>query len=231
MQLSNRLRALASFIDKGDKVADIGTDHGFVPNFIVQNNLTDFCIASDISKNSLIKSIELTNELKNENKIVNRVGAGLKVLKKDEVDDVIIAGMGGLLMIEIIKEDFEKVKNLKKLILQPMQAQSELRKYLYENGFEISDEKIIYEDKKYFEIIVAEYTGKLKEIDHIFYEIPYYPYIRKDNIIKDYLNNRIQYSKVIYNNLNKSNDIEKMKEKIQEYKIFIERCEVLFNEI
>ena len=231
MQLSNRLEALAGFIDKGDKVADIGTDHGFVPNFIVEKGISDFCIASDISENSLKKSIELTRELKNEDKIVNRTGPGLSILRKNEVDDVIIAGMGGLLISEILEDDFEVVKNLKKLILQPMQAQKELRKYLYEKGYEITDEKIIFEDRKYFEIIVAKYTGIKKNIDKIYYEIPYMPYIRRDSVIKDYLTNRIEYSTMILDNLNKSSEKKKVEKKIKELEEFISKCGVLLSEI
>ena len=231
MQISKRLNEIISFIEKEDKVADIGTDHGFVPNFIVNEKISSYVVSSDISENSLKKSIELTKEYSNEDKIFNRVGAGLSVLNKNEVDTVIIAGMGGILISEIIEEDFEIARNLKKLILQPMQAQRDIRIYLYSKGFSIVDEKIIYEDRKYFEIIVTKYTGNSKISDEIFYEIPEMPYKRKDKIIYDYLENRISYNEMLLNNLKKSSDLDKVEDKIKETENFVNKCKELLNGI
>ena len=229
MQLSKRLNGIVSFIEKKDKVADIGTDHGFVPTFLVNNNISDYVVSSDISENSLLKSIELTKEYSNEDKIINRVGPGLEVLSVGEVDTAIIAGMGGLLISDIIKDSFEISKNLKKLILQPMQAQSELRKFLYKNGFKITDEMIVFEEKKYFEIIETHYVGQCSISDEIFYEIPEIPYKRKDEIVKNYLENRINYTGYIIDNLNKSKDRGKVLLKINELEIFIKKCRELLN--
>lgn len=231
MEISKRLETIASFVDIGDKTADIGTDHGFVPNFLIQKGISDFVIASDISESSLNKSMEFTKEMKNEDKIVSRVGSGLSVLKKGEVNTAIIAGMGGLLMEEIIKSDWDIAINLDKIILQPMQAMSEIRKFLYENKFEIIDEKIIYEDKKFFEIILTKYSGEVQKIDEIFYEIPKMPYLRQDKIIYDYLKNRIEYNSMILKSLEKSKDLKKVEAKIKKVSKFIQKCEELLNEI
>lgn len=230
MQISNRLNKIISFIEKEDKVADIGTDHGFVPNFIVNENISNYVISSDISENSLKKSIELTLEYNNCDKIQNRVGPGLKVLEASEVDVAIIAGMGGLLISDIIKDSLDIAINLKKLILQPMQAKRDLRIFLYEKGFEIIDEAIIYEDKKYFEIIVTKYTGENKKIsDEIFFDIPEIPYKRKDAIMKSYLENRIEYNTLLIENLKKSSDFNKVCKKIKDLEIFVNKCKELLN--
>ena len=231
IELSKRLGTIVGFIDKNKKVADIGTDHGFVPNFIVNEEISDFVISSDISKNSLLKSVELTKEYKNEDKIINRIGPGLEVLSISEVDIAIIAGMGGLLISEIIKDSWDIAINLDKLILQPMQAKKELREFLVNNGFEIIDEKIVFEDRKYFEIIVAKYTGKNIEKENIFFEVPEIPYNRRDEIIYSYLENRIEYNKMLIDNLKKSCDLNKVDNKIKEVKIFINNCKELLNEI
>lgn len=231
IELSKRLGTIVGFIDKNKKVADIGTDHGFVPNFIVNEEISDFVISSDISKNSLLKSVELTKEYKNEDKIINRIGPGLEVLSISEVDIAIIAGMGGLLISEIIKDSWDIAINLDKLILQPMQAKKELREFLVNNGFEIIDEKIVFEDRKYFEIIVAKYTGKNIEKENIFFEVPEIPYNRKDEIIYSYLENRIEYNKMLIDNLKKSCDLNKVDNKIKEVEIFINNCKELLNEI
>ncbi len=231
IELSKRLGTIVGFIDKNKKVADIGTDHGFVPNFIVNEEISDFVISSDISKNSLLKSVELTKEYKNEDKIINRIGPGLEVLSISEVDIAIIAGMGGLLISEIIKDSWDIAINLDKLILQPMQAKKELREFLVNNGFEIIDEKIVFEDRKYFEIIVAKYTGKNIEKENIFFEVPEIPYNRRDEIIYSYLENRIEYNKMLIDNLKKSCDLNKVDNKIKEVEIFINNCKELLNEI
>lgn len=231
IELSKRLGTIVGFIDKNKKVADIGTDHGFVPNFIVNEEISDFVISSDISKNSLLKSVELTKEYKNEDKIINRIGPGLEVLSISEVDIAIIAGMGGLLISEIIKDSWDIAINLDKLILQPMQAKKELREFLVNNGFEIIDEKIVFEDRKYFEIIVAKYTGKNIEKENIFFEVPEISYNRRDEIIYSYLENRIEYNKMLIDNLKKSCDLNKVDNKIKEVEIFINNCKELLNEI
>lgn len=159
--ISKRLLSLTKYIE-GENIADIGTDHGFVPVFLRENTKIKKIIATDISKASLEKSIELA-KIKNIKDIDFRVGDGIKVLEKNEVDTIIIAGMGGILISKILEESSEIAKKVR-LILQPMQASEELRTYLCERGFEIIDEEVIFEDKRYFEIIVAKYDGKIRKL-------------------------------------------------------------------
>ncbi|CDZ75103.1 putative methyltransferase [Peptoniphilus sp. ING2-D1G] len=228
INISERLKKIAYLADKGKIVADIGTDHGIVPIFLIVENISHKVIASDISKKSLKKTIDLIKEYNLEDKVETRVGDGLKVLKSGEVDNLIIAGMGGILISELINKDMEIAKQMDKIILQPMQATEHLRKYLCEKGFEIIDESIIHEDKKFFEIIVAKYTGEINLRDDIFYKIPLICYKRKDKVLKDFLLNEIKYNKNILNELkkvSKSERIEKREEKllklIEEYERLI----------
>ncbi|MGO1579896.1 MAG: tRNA (adenine(22)-N(1))-methyltransferase [Peptoniphilaceae bacterium] len=215
MNLSNRLKKIANYVDIGSKVADIGTDHGFVPNFLVDNNISRYIVASDISKNSLSKTIELIEKTGKNKYIFPRVGNGLNILNKGEVDTIIVAGMGGELIKHILLDDIEIVKNLKKLILQPMQGSDILRKFLYEFGFNIIDESIIYEDDRYFEIIVAKYDNiENKKVDEIYYEIPEKLYIKKDKILNDYINFKILYNKNILNKLYELEADERIRQRI-----------------
>ncbi|SHH25996.1 tRNA (adenine22-N1)-methyltransferase [Anaerosphaera aminiphila DSM 21120] len=199
MDISNRLKTIAEMVDKGSKVADIGTDHGLIPNFLVNENISDFVICSDISEDSLNKSISLVKDMHNEEKVFPRVGNGLEVLSESEVDTVIIAGMGGQLISDILKKDIELVKNFKRLILQPMQGQHLLRKYLYENNFKIVNEEIIFEDNRFFEIIVAYYREDKNLVEEIFYTVPKTLYDEKAPILKEFLNNKIKYNENIIN--------------------------------
>lgn len=158
--ISKRLNKISSHI-KGNRMADIGTDHGLVPIFLIENKIVDYAIAADISKPSLQKAIDLAKEKNIE--LDARLGDGLEVLNpEDGIETVVIAGMGGVLIGEILSAS-EISKNVR-LILQPMQGAKELRKYLFENGYEIIDEDVVYEDDRYFEIIVAEYDGNIREV-------------------------------------------------------------------
>lgn len=160
--ISKRLNKISSHI-KGKRMADIGTDHGLVPIFLIENKIVDYAIAADISKPSLQKAIDLAKEKNIE--MDARLGDGMEVLNpEDGIETVVIAGMGGVLIGEILSAS-EISKNVR-LILQPMQGAKELRKYLFENGYEIIDEDVVYEDDRYFEIIVAEYDGKIREVQN-----------------------------------------------------------------
>ena len=113
-------------------------------------------IGTDISKGSLDKIIEYVKELGFEDKIDSRLGDGLEVIKPYEVDTVIISGMGGLLIRDILEKHKEISNSIIDFILQPMVAAKELRQYLIENNFEIIKEELVKEENKYYEIIHAK---------------------------------------------------------------------------
>lgn len=170
MKITKRLERVASHISKGSIVLDIGTDHGYIPVFLVEKGLSPFAIAADVNKKPLDKAKELIAENKMNDKVETRLGSGFEIIKDGEVDEVIIAGMGGVLISDLITAAGEIPKKLKKLVLQPMQAQKELRKYLLKNGYEIIEEELVKEDGRIFEIIVVEYKGQdfsdgMEEID------------------------------------------------------------------
>ena len=194
IKLSNRLKKIAELVDFGATVIDVGTDHGYVPNFLCENKISRDIIATDISKNSLEKSIELTRELGNEKYIRNILANGIV---NENRDNIIIAGLGGIQIAEIILNSIEISEVSKKLILQPMQKANILRRELNNMGFAIIDEEIIFEDDRYFEIILARYSGK-KEISE---EIDFYfskaLIEKKDKVYLDFLRER-------------KNDIEKI---------------------
>ena len=170
IKLSKRLNKIAELVDFGASVIDVGTDHGYVPNFLCENKISSDIIATDISNNSLQKSIELTKELENEKYIRNILANGIIDEKRD---NIIIAGLGGIQIAEIINNSIEIAKSANKLILQPMQKTQILRRELNNLGFKIIDEYIIYEDDRYFEIIVARFLkgvkiGTFKDEDYYF---------------------------------------------------------------
>ena len=172
MKLTNRLLKIASLVSENKRVADIGTDHGYIPVYLLNKGIIDFAILADVNKGPLENARSEVKINKLEDKVDLRLGSGIEVLKKGEVDEVIIAGMGGILISELLEANKEVAHSLDKLILQPMQAQEELRKYLLNNGYEILNECLEKEDFRLYEIMEVRYTGKNTVVeDDIYYEV------------------------------------------------------------
>ena len=158
MRLSKRIYALADAVNQGDSVADIGTDHGYVPMLLMRDGKSPRVIMSDISEGSLAKAKE-TFEIAHLSDKVDaadfRVGDGLETIEKSEVDEVIIGGLGGHTIVQILDADIEKSKSFKRLVLQPRKHSGTLRYYLYTHGWDIESETLAEEGKFACEIITA----------------------------------------------------------------------------
>lgn len=154
--LSERLQAIADLIEYGETMADIGTDHGFLPVYLIKTGKCPYTIATDISQNSLIKAENLILSEGVLNDCSARVGNGLDPIDNAEVDNVIIAGMGGILMTEILSADLNKSHSFKKFILQPRSKLYYLRKWIRDNGFTIKEETIAKEGDRFCEILLVE---------------------------------------------------------------------------
>ncbi|MCC3668005.1 MULTISPECIES: tRNA (adenine(22)-N(1))-methyltransferase [Terrisporobacter] len=198
MKLTNRLLKIASLVSENKRLADIGTDHGYIPVYLLNEGKINFAILADINKGPLENARSEVKRNKLEDKVDLRLGSGIEVLKKGEVDEVIIAGMGGILIGELLEANKEVAHSVDKLILQPMQAQEELRQYLLNNGYEILDECLEKEDFRIYEIIVAKYTGKNTHLeDNIYYEIGKKLIENKDELLVEFVENKIKK----YNNI------------------------------
>lgn len=193
MELSKRLNWIIGKLDKVEIIMDVGTDHGYIPIYLVKNNIAKKVIASDINKEPLKKAkinASLDGVL---DKIDIRLGGGLVPLKNKEANAVIIAGMGGNLIRDILENDLDKVKNLDYLILQPAQNPEVLRKYLYTSDYEILDEDICLDEGKYYEIFKIKYkAGDYISLDEIFYEISPTILNKKSSLFKSYIENKIE---------------------------------------
>ena len=158
-KISKRLSAAAQFVRSGAIVADIGTDHGYLPIFLAEQGKISKAIAADINIGPLNSAKENIKKNNLEDIIDTYLTDGLNGIEKYAPTDVVICGMGGELIARII-EDAPFVKDSKiRLVLQPMTMIKELREYL-KNGFLTVAEKIVFEDGKLYQIICAEYDGK-----------------------------------------------------------------------
>lgn len=202
----------------GNKIADIGTDHAYIPIYLLENNLAKQVIASDIKKGPA--DIAKENIKKHNLNIDIRIGDGLSVLEKDEVDTVIIAGMGGQLISEIInsRQDISRSCNL---ILQPMNAQYELRKYLIDNNFTITNEDIAIEGFKVYNIMNVKNGTQDKFKDDIEYHIP--KYLINHKYYKNLYNKKHREFLKVIKGLENSNDIDE--DKLNLYKYWLKELE------
>ena len=156
IKLSNRLQAVARQIPAGLRVADVGTDHGYLPVYLVVNDIAPKVIASDRGKRPLDSARQLISLLSLENQIDVRLGDGLSVLQPDEAEVICLAGMGGVAIKEIISAGLPLAQAAKRLVWQPQRNVPAVRRFLVANGFKIVAEDLAEDDGFYYEIIAVE---------------------------------------------------------------------------
>jgi tRNA (adenine22-N1)-methyltransferase len=200
MELSWRLKTIVSMADRCYCIADIGTDHAYIPIYLIKNNICSMAIASDINKCPVEKA-KFNIKLENlEDKISCRLGGGLTTINQGEVQGIIIAGMGGNLIKDIIEEKVELFKEIKFAVLQPVQNPEVLREYIYKKGYKIIDEELCLDEGKFYEIIKISYENKPQKVDDIFFEIGKMLIDKKHPIIKDFIEMKIEkYTKILSN--------------------------------
>lgn len=228
MELSKRLQFIADHIDRCKTIIDVGTDHGYIPIYSVKNNLCEKAIASDINKDP-VKKAEMNVALEGVKSSVEvRLGGGLEVINIGEAEAVVIAGMGGNLIRDILEKDIEKTASFKYLILQPAQNPEVLREYLYNNGYEIMEEDLCLDEGIYYELFKVKKSNKAEKVslDPIYYEIS--PRLLKDKnkLMFSYLESKEEkYSKILgfikdtsESALKRKEDIENKLKEIENFK-------------
>lgn len=163
--LSERLMKIAAHIRCEDKIADVGTDHGYLPIWLSQNHAAAGIIVSDINEGPLQKAAGHIARYcgPGDQDIELRLGGGLSVLRPGEADVIVIAGMGGILIRRILSEAQDVVNSARRLILQPRNHTFTLREYLHSmDNFTITDEEIAREGSRLSEIITATRDDCLK---------------------------------------------------------------------
>lgn len=154
---SKRLRAVADMVSPGYSLADIGTDHGFIPIDLVAAGTCPFALAMDINQGPLERARAHIREEGLEERIQTRLSDGLVGLEAGETDTILIAGMGGPLILRILQEESAKAVAAKELVLSPHSEWELVRRSLWADGFRITDEDMVYEDGKYYIILKGSY--------------------------------------------------------------------------
>ena len=150
MELSKRLQAVADLVSNGLIVADVGTDHGYIPIYLVQTEKASKAFAMDVNKGPLLRAQEHIAECELADKIETRLSDGVKALKVGECDAVVIAGMGGALTVKILEDGEPIFRSLTEFVLQPQSELHKVREYLVSHGYRIIAEDMVMEEGKYY---------------------------------------------------------------------------------
>ena len=150
MELSARLKAVAGMVTKGNRVCDVGCDHGYISIYLVKNGVSPYVYAMDVNKGPLLRAKEHILDYGYADKIETILSDGLVALGDRDSDALICAGMGGKLIINILTEGMEQVLKMRELVLQPQSEIHLVREYLRNQGFYIDKEDMIFEDGKYY---------------------------------------------------------------------------------
>jgi tRNA (adenine22-N1)-methyltransferase len=165
VNLDSRLNAVADCVRQGVRVADIGCDHAMLLCALANQNRITAGIASEINERPLEAARRNALRLSFSNLISFRLGDGLRTIKPDEVEDIVIAGMGGETIAKILADCPWRFLPNMRLILQPMTRSYTLRKFLYENGFSILSEKVCISDKRLYTVMHVHYSAVFQPLD------------------------------------------------------------------
>ena len=209
--LSKRLQTVAGMVTKGNIIADIGTDHGYVPIYLVEENITDKAYAMDINQGPLDIANKHIKEKGLEGKIITILSNGMEKLKDNMIDTAVIAGMGGDLIVSIL-ENGKSIKGIKELVHKRVDL---VRKYLLENNWQIVDEAMVFDVGKYYTVIKALKCDKT-ENDYSKVQLEYGKLLleNRNPVLKEYLEKEYKkFSKIAENmKKEKSDNLHKVEE-------------------
>lgn len=157
MRLSKRLETVIAFAALGSRVADVGTDHGFIPIELVRRGTAVWCCAMDVGQGPLMRAAEHIRQQGLEDWIETRLGDGVEKLLPGEADTVIIAGMGGRTVIHILENGSHLWEGTDRWILSPQSEIDKVRRFLYARGFVIVREDMVEDTGKYYTVMEAVY--------------------------------------------------------------------------
>lgn len=219
VKLSNRLLAVASFVTDGNVLADVGTDHGYIPIYLMQEKRIPRAIAMDINAGPLERAKEHIALYGLGDYIETRLSDGVAALTPGEVDAILVAGMGGGLVMHILEEGKEVCHQAKELILQPQSELERVRQYLWSNGYVILEENMVLEDEKFYPMMRVAYQDTVNTacVDNMaFCRYGKLLLEQKHSILLEYLEREQKLYAGILSNLTQTAVSEKTKERMAE---------------
>lgn len=221
IQLDPRLKKCGEFVRQGVRLADIGTDHGYLPIALLQNGKVTFATACDINKDPLDSAVRNAQKYGEAHRMRFVLSDGLHGLNEKDADDIVIAGMGGELILRIISEaEWLKSKD-KHLVVQPMTTAAQLRCGLSALGFEIEREEAVFDGRKIYSVMSVCFTGTVCDEVDLLYE-------HMGKIIPGSAHSDRYAQSVIHNLLNKLRGLEHMGENADELRCVVEKIKELY---
>ncbi len=222
-QLTPRLQAVADMVGECKTLADIGTDHAYLPVHLLKTGSIQRAIASDIRQGPIARAQSTIERYHETDRIETRLGAGMTILRTDEADTVVIAGMGGILIANILQESEDLLTENTNLILQPMTAMRELREYLSSHNFRIVQEVLAKEENKLYHVMkVTRGTELVTDLTELYLgkrllEVrpPYF---------EEYLAGRARALRTAAEGMAQANS-ENSKQKLEEYRYLLGQIE------
>jgi len=205
MILSKRLMAVAEMVTPGKKLADVGTDHGYIPIYLVENQIIPYAVAMDIHKGPLERACENIEKYNLNYSIKTKLSDGLSALN-EQVEAVVIAGMGGSLMINILHEGKDKLSGISELILSPHSEICEVRQFLHSIGFKIMIENMVIDEGKFYTILKAV-PGIEIYSKNIYYIYGKHLLINKNPALKNYLEKELIKNQKILRHLKQADSL------------------------
>lgn len=207
MQLSKRLQMNVSLVPAGAKVADVGCDHGYASIWLLTHQVAERVIAMDVNRGPIARAKDHVRQAGLENHIICRQSDGLEKLVPGEVDTVMMAGMGGPLMIRILEEGKTVMEQVTTLVLQPQSELSKVREYLIKKDFVLTEEKACVDEGKYYFAMRAERCpSKQKQIWEEEWQYRYGTYLvqKGDPVLEQFL----QKEKKMYRDILESSGLQ-----------------------
>ena len=190
MQLDARLAAIAAFVPHGTAVADIGADHAYLAATLVMKGIAQRAVVGDLSAGACAAARRTVGTQRLTREIDVRQGDGLSVLAPGEAESIVIAGMGGALIAEILADAPDVLADVQTLVLQPMNSAAKLRRWLYGNGWNITDETLAHAGGHLYEIIRGEH-GAAAMPDDVFLHIGAKLYEKRDPLLREHIEGKI----------------------------------------
>ena len=218
IRISDRLRIVAHMCDKGAVVADIGTDHAYLPIYLVQEGIAPSAIAMDLRKGPLEKAKKHICDNCLEDRIQTRLSDGLEKLSKNEADIITICGMGGRLIADIVTKGKDVITQNTILVVSPQSEVGEFRHFLVSQGFEIEDEQMLKEDGKYYFIIKCRKSEEsvCSEFSETQYQYGWKLLDSKDKTLYEYLIKEKETNEGISNSIKKDESNPTVKLRLQQ---------------
>lgn len=231
MQLSKRMQAVANLISPSEALADVGTDHGYIPIYAVQEKIVNHAIAMDINHGPIERAASHIAAHGLEAYIETRCCDGVAGLHAGEVHTVVIAGMGGGLMQKILEDGKEVLKTVSEVILQPQSEIEKFRYYLAANDWMIEKEDMVYEDGKFYPMMRVIH-GNMVIKNELFGKYGIYLLEERHPVLKKFLEKTLETNSMIIQKLyehgrtDEDNRVKELQEEMQHLKAALDYYEV-----